>query len=199
MKWVRHKIKKGDSLNLLAKKYNTTISALKTANKLKNNHIQLGKYLIIPIPQKKRNYYSLSEDSRQKIRFKIQREGKKIIHKVKKGDSLWLIARENNIHIQDIIKWNKISPKDHLIIGQKLVLWRPKSIKTKSITEIMQHQPNIKRKINYSVRNNENLSSIANKFKVSIKQIKKWNKLKKNTLQPKQKLIIFVDVLNLKK
>lgn len=43
-----HKIKSGESLSVIAKKYNTTLADLKKLNKLKSTQIQAGKILLVP-------------------------------------------------------------------------------------------------------------------------------------------------------
>lgn len=47
-RWYRHRIAHGESLSVIAKRYGTTVSALRTANKLKGSLILAGKTLIIP-------------------------------------------------------------------------------------------------------------------------------------------------------
>lgn len=43
-----HKIKAGESLSGIAKKYNTTVAVLKKMNKLKSANIQAGKAILVP-------------------------------------------------------------------------------------------------------------------------------------------------------
>jgi membrane-bound lytic murein transglycosylase D len=51
------------------------------------------------------------------------------------------------------------------------------------------------RTLTYTVRNGDSLSRIANKFKVKVSDITKWNSLNsKKFLQPGQKLRLYVDV-----
>ena len=45
----KHKIRKGESLSVIAQKYNTTVSKLRRLNALKGNLIRVGKVLQIPI------------------------------------------------------------------------------------------------------------------------------------------------------
>jgi N-acetylmuramoyl-L-alanine amidase len=45
---LQHKVKSGESLSLLAKRYGTTVSALKKANKLNKNTLYIGQVLMIP-------------------------------------------------------------------------------------------------------------------------------------------------------
>ena len=49
-----HKIKSGESLSGIAKKYNTTVAQLKQLNKLKSANIQAGKTLVIPTKEVER-------------------------------------------------------------------------------------------------------------------------------------------------
>ncbi|WP_353101307.1 LysM peptidoglycan-binding domain-containing protein [Myroides odoratus] len=49
-----HKIKSGESLSGIAKKYNTTVAHLKQLNKLKSTNIQAGKTLVIPTKEVER-------------------------------------------------------------------------------------------------------------------------------------------------
>ena len=45
---MQHKVKRGESLSLLAQRYGTTVSALKKANKLSKNTLYIGQVLKIP-------------------------------------------------------------------------------------------------------------------------------------------------------
>lgn len=199
IRWLRHQVKLGDSLNNIAKKYHTDKFYLKIANNLVSNIIKVGDFVIVPVPQKDKNYYSLSVETRKKRSLQKQRKGKKVIYTIKSGDSLWSIARFYNTHVEYLLKWNKISPKDDLLIGQKLVLWYEKPERL-DIFCMMKTQAKVKRKVTYSVRRGDSLAKVANKFKVTQKQLRQWNIIvKSGVLQPRQKLTIFVNVTNLHK
>ncbi|MCF6441464.1 N-acetylmuramoyl-L-alanine amidase [Pseudoalteromonas luteoviolacea] len=45
---LKHKVKRGESLSVVAARYGTTVSALKRANRLKNNVLHIGQVLTIP-------------------------------------------------------------------------------------------------------------------------------------------------------
>lgn len=199
IRWLRYLVKSGDSLNSIAKTYHTDKFYLKIANDLENNIIKVGDFLVVPVPQKDKNYYSLSVETRKKRSLNKQRKGKKVIYTVKGGDSLWSIARFYNTHVEYLLKWNKISPKDDLLIGQKLVLWYKKPERL-DIFCMMKTQAKVKRKVTYSVRRGDSLAKVADKFKVTQRQLREWNIIvKSGVLQPRQKLTIFVNVTNLHK
>ncbi len=93
-------VKKGDSLYSIAKSYNTSVDDLKDINNLTSNTLAIGQVLKLPTSGK-------------------TKETK--VYTVKKGDSLYSIARENNTTIDAIKKLNNIT-SNTLSIGQKLLL-----------------------------------------------------------------------------
>lgn len=94
---ISYVVKKGDSLWLIANKYDTTVEKIKSTNNLKGNTLSIGQVLVIP---------SSSEF---------------ITYTVKKGDSLWLIANKYNTTVDNIKKLNNLS-SNNLQINQKLIL-----------------------------------------------------------------------------
>jgi len=107
MKWIRHRIKAGENLGIIAKKHNTTVNALIKGNHLANSHIRAGKYLLIPA--------SLGKSVNKQ---KANRQ----FYTVKKGDTFWDIARQFDVHSKDIAHWNNISLNKILRPGQKLII-----------------------------------------------------------------------------
>ena len=81
-----------------------------------------------------------------------------------------------------------MAPTDPIRPGQKLVIWKTKASKHQADNAVM-------RAITYKVRNGDSLARIAQKFKVSVNDIAKWNQLNtKKYLQPGQALKLYVDV-----
>lgn len=96
-KEITYVVKKGDSLWLIANKYDTTVEKIKSANNLINNTLQIGQILTIPSSTEFFTYT------------------------VKKGDNLWLIAKNYNTTVDNIKKLNNLT-NNTLQIGQKLIL-----------------------------------------------------------------------------
>ena len=195
--WLRYKIQPGDSLSEIALDNRTTIEQIKELNELPNNNIRAGRYLIVPVAQKEARFYSLSEEQRKKQRMEGKKNFKKIVHSVTKGDSLWEIARKYNVLIDNIVKWNQLSLTKPLRVGKELLIYK-KTIKNKD-TDFAANKVgiDINRTIIYYVRQGDNLSVIANKFDVTVGDIKLWNNIDINkVLQPGQRLKIVVNVIN---
>ena len=68
MQWQRHKIKKGESLGVIAMKYKTTVTVIQQTNKLSSSNIRAGRHLMIPMSVT--NYKGQDQ-------FVIEREGGK--------------------------------------------------------------------------------------------------------------------------
>jgi LysM repeat protein len=144
-------VKKGDSLWSIARAYNTTVDELKKLNNLSTNLLSVGQILKIPVKSEVENYN---------------------IYTVAKGDTLYKIANQFGVTVNDIIKANNLK-SNTLQIGQKL-----------SIPILKQEN------IEYYVQSGDSLWSIARKFNTTVDEIKKLNNLTTNLLNINQRLLI---------
>ena len=94
---ITYTVQKGDSLWLIANKYDTTVDKIKSANNLTSNLLSIGQKLIIPSTTSYKSYT------------------------VEKGDNLYSIARKYNTTVDNIKKLNNLS-SNTLSIGQKLII-----------------------------------------------------------------------------
>jgi membrane-bound lytic murein transglycosylase D len=188
LNWVRHKVKSGESLGVIANKYATSVNVIKQFNNLKSNTIIINDYILIPVSLKDLDAYSLSVDQRLEKTQSIKRANHKIEHKVAQGDTLWDIAMAHKVGVRKLAKWNKMAPTDPLKVGAKLVIW------TDQIALPDANSPVI-RNLVYTVRAGDSLARIADRFNVKIADLTLWNSLHgEKYLQPGQKLKIRVDV-----
>jgi membrane-bound lytic murein transglycosylase D len=194
--WTRYKVKEGDSLSVIAQNFNTTINQIQSVNDIKGNLIRANSYLIVPLAREKEGYYSLSEIQREKSRLNATKNSEKLIYKVVSGDSLWKISNDFSVTINELVRWNKIAPKAPLQIGKELVILIDDKEKTE-LAKITNTGIDINRKIVYTVKSGDNLSLIAQRYKVKVSQIRYWNDLnEKDILQPGDKLTITINVVN---
>ncbi|MFK5984778.1 MAG: LysM peptidoglycan-binding domain-containing protein [Pseudomonadota bacterium] len=193
VRWSSYKIQQGDSLSRIAKKYSISIAALKKANRLKNSRIRAGKYLVIPMASKGFVYYNPQVTKRRdKIIARINAK-KRIKYRVKHGDSLWTISRKYNISYKKLANINGISPLATLSIGQKLTIWLEPSYKKPTQKKNYRTIAKKNRIIRYKVRKGDSLYTIAKRYKLTVKKLKKWNKNARNKyLKPGQRLVIYI-------
>ena len=189
--WVRHKIKNGETLSHISKKYRSSVSLIKQVNNIRGTQIRAGKYLMVPTATKSLNTYTLSQSSRIASIQNTNRAGTKRVHIVRPGQSLWSISRSYGVSTRALAKWNGMAPIDTLRVGQKLVLWTKGSTQAVSISQT--RPSNALHALRYTVRKGDSLYRIADRFNISVADIKRWNRVGKY-LQPGQKLKLYVDI-----
>ncbi len=166
-----HRVKKGESLWIIAKKYGVYVSDLKRANpKLKNRKfIRPGERLCIPY----------------KRRVAKKRTESYIIYTVKPGDSLIKIAKKFGVSWKEIKRINNL--KSNVIrAGQKLKI----PVKKKYAVKKRYKKKEKVIYVRYRVRRGDSLIKIAKKFGVSWKAIKRANNLKSDIIRVGQILKI---------
>lgn len=149
-------VKKGDSLYSIANKYNTTVDELKRINNLTSNILSIGQ--VLKLPSDKAN--------------NVEKEENTISYTVKKGDSLYSIARKYDTTIDRIKDLNNLTT-NLLSIGQVLLIPTDTNLET-----------------TYTVQKGDSLYSIAKKYNTTVDRLKQLNNLTSNLLSIGQILIV---------
>jgi len=108
--YVYHRVRNGETLSLIALRYRTSVSKIVRANNIRRKHfIRAGQKLKIPLRGSSvRSAYAAND--------KLLPGGK---YKIKKGDSLWLIARKFNTNTKKLQRINNLQ-STRLKVGQVL-------------------------------------------------------------------------------
>ena len=172
--YVYHRVRRGDTLSGIAKKYRTSMRAISVANHLNRRHtIIAGK--VLKIPSRNNNIRSQAIAS-----HKIE-PGKTLKYKVRRGDNLWNIARKFGTTTKTIMIVNKL-PTTALSIGQRLYI---------TSTSKQHVQTVAKEEGFYKVRSGDSPFLIAKRHNMNLNRFLALNNLsKKSTIFPGQKLII---------
>ena len=197
MQWGRYQIRPGDNLGAIARQYRTTPQVLRNINHLKNNTIIAGRTLLIPGPASTNSNDSLSAETRlAKTQSKRPKGRQRIDYTVQSGETLWEIARRHKVGVSELAKWNGIAPKDNLRVGQSLAVWTKGSLAGSPASVPAASNPNMVRKVRYAIRNGDSLYAIADRFNVSVNDIKSWNNsvASNQYIQPGQRLTLYVDI-----
>ena len=100
-----YKVKSGDSLWILAKRYRTTTKKIVALNNLPNTNLHIGQVLKIP----GRTYTPATKNG-----FKPYR--------VKSGESPFRIAKRHNMSLERFLSINNLSPRSKIYPGQTLYI-----------------------------------------------------------------------------
>ncbi|MDA9556756.1 N-acetylmuramoyl-L-alanine amidase [Vibrio sp.] len=163
-KTIKHTVKRGESLSVIAQQYKTSISLLKSNNKLSSNVVHLGQTLIISSPKVIKRQATVA----------VPQE-KRTTHIVRSGDYLGKIANRYNVTISEIKRWNNLK-SNTLRKGQSLAIYTLHKVSTKPKK--------------HKVKSGEFLSKIAANYRVPVDKLKKINKLRSDKLLIGQVLII---------
>ncbi len=124
--WLRHKIKRGETLSSIARRYGAPIHVIMELNGIKNKGlIRGGGHLLIPVPYGSTVNIPPPREEPRSYEKAIKTRSKPRLHKelkyvVKPGDTLWAIAKEFSVSLEDLYRWNRLSPKSILKPGQRL-------------------------------------------------------------------------------
>jgi len=201
VRWVRHRIKSGETISNIATRYHTSIRTIKRVNHMRSNMLQVGHSLTIPVASKSLSTYKLSANQRKKSLQNTPRQGVKLNYVVQLGDTFWGLAQQHQVGVRQLARWNGMAPRDTLTPGQQLIIWSRNGLSSNSFDHNDVAAPpkrNITQRIGYRVRRGDSLARISQKFKVSISQLKSWNKSRLRSdslLRPGQHLTLFVDIM----
>ncbi|MDU0156840.1 C40 family peptidase [Bacillus cabrialesii] len=162
------KVKKGDTLWDLSRKYDTTISKIKSENSLRSDIIYAGQTLSI-------NGKSTSSKSSSS-------SSSSSTYKVKSGDSLWKISKKYGMTVSELKKLNGLK-SDLLRIGQVLKLKGSTSSKSSSSTKVSTSSTST-----YKVKRGDSLSKIAKQYGTTVSKLKSLNGLKSDVIYVNQVL-----------
>ena len=100
---LRHVVKSGDSLWILAQRYGTTVHKIQAANNLAGTHLKIGQALAIPSG-------AAHLDAAPKLKS----------YHVQKGDTPFMIAKQHNMPLERLLRINRLSPRCTIYPGQTL-------------------------------------------------------------------------------
>ena len=168
--YVYHRVRPGETLSLIAKRYRTSVSRIMRANNLRrSNYIVAGKLLKIP----RRGYRYLPP------KVSMPKYGSNVVHVVKKGDSLWTIAKKYGTTTKKIQELNHLS-KTALHKGQILTIFEGKKT-----------PPKVEGLNTYRVKSGDSPFLIAKRHNMELKRFLYLNQLwPSDTIYPGQTVYI---------
>jgi len=188
-KIINHKVISGDTLLAIANKYDTTVSTITELNNFKSDKkLKIGESIKIASNHKKvlKNDKKTKKDTKKIV---AKKSVKPINHIIKKGETLYKIAQNNNTTVAKLIEINNLGSKPTLKIGSKLQLNETKK-SSKIATDIKIAKSN--KKISKTTKSKKIASkkkSIAKELKIAkVKKVEK-KKIKIASKKPLRKKI----------
>lgn len=156
-----HTVRRGDVLGVIARHYHVSVAALRQANHLRGDRIRVGQTLQIPRAGGPGQPARGAETTQTYV--------------VQAGDSLWEIAQRYHIDVSAMRRYNHgiagtIRPGQRLTIPGSATPPEPST---------------------HVVKNGDSLWIIANNNRVTVADLRRWNRLDASTrLQPGQSLAV---------
>lgn len=152
-----HKVKRGDTLGAIASRYGVTVNQIKKWNGLRSNNINVGRSLRVsnpvlaikkqeeeikqPIVEKESEIIENDNGLIQIVKTK-KAETKNIYHKIKRGESLAVIAKKHDVSVNQIKNWNNLS-SNNLIAGRNLVIKKTQYVEVADTIRVAEPQLSI--------------------------------------------------------
>lgn len=156
-----HKVKRGENLTLIARRYGVSVSELKKLNRLKGDTLFVGQKIRLESGARTRNVASNSSSTGSGV----------VIYRVVGGDNLSTIAEKFGTSYHAIKRLNGLK-SSRVFVGQRL------KVPTKYNLRV------------YTVRRGDTLIQIAKRFQTTLNQLMAVNSLHNGQIYPNQKLKI---------
>jgi membrane-bound lytic murein transglycosylase D len=185
---VNYRVKKNDSLLGIADLFSARVSDLRNWNNIPyTSTITIGQNLTIYVPAEKKDFYASldNQTATEKVVTKNTlpktNTSSTVYHRVRRGETLNYIASKYNVTLNDIREWNSISG-NKIIAGSRLKIQTDKNYNYTASNDNTAAPGSKSTVFRYKIKRGETLSQLAEKFGVSMNQIKRWNGLSSNKL-----------------
>ncbi|MGL4394028.1 MAG: LysM peptidoglycan-binding domain-containing protein [Brevinema sp.] len=188
---IVHNVARGQHLDMIAKRYNVTISDLRKWNNKTSSTLYVGEKLTVYTDRLPSTSTTTNKTApaTTKVVEPPKDSYRTINYIVKKGDHLLLIAAKFGVKATDLKKWNKKS-SDRLYVGERIQIRIPK---LNTAPAVPPKNSNTKL-LTYKVKRGDTLGDIALKYKVSTTQIRSWNKKGNSRVYVGENLKIYTTV-----
>ncbi len=184
-----YKVKRGDTLSRVAKRFSIAPSELKRLNGLKSSTLKAGATLVISQPRTgNAEFARVQNELFGKSRSVAAAQRTVSRYKVRRGDTLSTIARKHGLSTKQLANLNGLRGKTHVRLGQ--VLKVTTSAKRTQTASRSSGRRSTKR-ISYAVRKGDTLFSISKRYNVTVEQIRDWNNAH-HSIRPGQGLVLHV-------
>ncbi|WP_313332812.1 LysM peptidoglycan-binding domain-containing protein, partial [Pseudomonas oryzihabitans] len=198
VQWQEYRVRRGDTMRSVAKRNRVSVEQLAALNKLSSSsRLSAGRELMIPRRETGKTTTPLET-------IAVAEEPVVRTYKVRTGDSLWSIARANEVELADLKRWNDLG-KRGLKVGETLKLHgtgsssasavaMPASYTVKTTQAAAKTTKTAKAAPTYyRVKAGDSLYQIAKRYNIGVQALQDWNPRIASALTPGQTLTLFLN------
>ena len=166
---VTYRVRSGDTLSGIARRWRITMKSIVTANRLRSDRLRVGQRLVLTVPNVPRQAIASTQRSES---------SQHVIHRVRSGESLYTIGKRYGVSVDRIKAANGLR-RNTIRVGQELVI-PARSSGGAGVSEGKVHR----------VRSGDTLSEIARRYGTTVSKLRSANGLASNRLRIGQELKI---------
>ncbi|MGQ0794393.1 MAG: LysM peptidoglycan-binding domain-containing protein [Deltaproteobacteria bacterium] len=185
---AKYRVRRGDTLTKIAARHGVSLASLKKANRIKGPYVKIGRVITIPSGGRsvgEADSY-VAEAKPKKASSTRRQTQPSVRHTVRRGETLHRVALKYGVSVDSLKEANNIRGTT-IKSGQSLrvpgVSVASAKTKPKLDSKVVKH---------HNVRSGDTLWNIANKYEVSVSDIKNWNNLRSSNLALGDRLTIYV-------
>lgn len=180
-----HTVTRGETLSGIALRYKVSLSSLKEWNDKNDSDIKIGETLLVQVSGAKITPQKPREIQRPAAPRMITNSR---IYTVARGDTLGGISLRHRVPQKSLMAWNNKT---------RTTIYRGEKLKIFTITKASEPEERVEKpqkSLIHTVRKGENLRVIADKYDISLSDIRSWNNKKNDTIYPNERLKIYSEV-----
>jgi len=194
---IRHRVRSGESLTGIARQHGVSVDSLRARNGLRGSVIHPGDILMVPRDGTAAAPVAESRpDIVAQLPERLPPAGRATAparasatsarsHTVKPGDTLWGVARRYGVTVPALAAENGMTSQSQLVAGSRLKIPGAGGADAPAAESS---------RMTYKVRRGDTLTEIAERFNVTVQQLKAWNQIRQSSsLKAGQKIVVYVD------
>ncbi|MFM7851702.1 MAG: LysM peptidoglycan-binding domain-containing protein [Flammeovirgaceae bacterium] len=182
--FIIHQIEAKETLYSISRRYGVTVTAIIESNSAAEGALAVGQLLKVPYTPKSKTKPTTANNT-------FEAKSANGIHTVAAGETLYSIAKQYSISVDQIKLWNKLN-SDELRLGQQLVVNPPKNVASTTVPVPASAESLTPKSLRstHVVAAKETLFSISKQYGISVAQLKEWNGLTNSELKLGQQLVV---------